>query len=134
MKNKRFLYLCSSVFICGQFLGAAAPAFLLPDDVVPRKHTVELTIDPSRDTFEGRMRIDVELRAPVTEVWVDAKDLIIASASVNGTPQTVLATGGEFAGLEMKAPLEGRATIEFRYQGRLDDKGLAGPYRRKVGG
>jgi len=60
-------YLRLSAFVCGQLL-AAAPSFLLPNDVVPLKHTVELTIDPSRATFEGHMRIDVELRAPVTEV------------------------------------------------------------------
>ena len=27
------------------------------DDVVPRKQTVQLTIDPSRDTFEGSVSI-----------------------------------------------------------------------------
>jgi alanyl aminopeptidase len=124
-------YLSFSALICGP-LFAAAPSFLLPNDVVPLKHAVELTVDPSRDTFEGRMRIEVELRAPVTEVWVNGKDLVVKSASLNGTPHTVLGAGGEFIGLDLGTPVEGRAMLEFRYQGRLDEKGLAGPYRRKV--
>src|SRR5436190_20480572 len=109
MKNKRFLFLCSSVFMCGRFSVGAAPTFLLPNDVAPSKHTVELTIDPSRETFDGRMRIDVELRKPVTEIWVNAKDLVIASASLNGTARTVLTAGGEFIGLGLGAPVQGSA-------------------------
>src|SRR5262245_51067417 len=99
-KRRCLLYLCSSAFICGQF-SLAAPTFLLPDNVIPLKHTVELTIDPSRETFEGRMRIEVDLRAPITEIWVNGKDLMIMSASLNETPRTVLAAGGEFIGLNL---------------------------------
>jgi hypothetical protein len=29
------------------------PAFVLPDDVVPKKYFVDLTIDPAKETFEG---------------------------------------------------------------------------------
>src|SRR5262245_53797636 len=95
-------YLCSFVFICGEFLGAA-PAFQLPDSVLPLKHTVELTIDPSRETFEGRMRIDVELHSPVTEIWLNGKDLVVTSASFNETVGTVLTASGEFVGLNLGA-------------------------------
>src|SRR5437763_5189124 len=116
MKNKHFSYLCLSAFIGGQ-LSVGAPSFLLSSDVVPLKHTVELTIDPSRETFEGRMRIEVELRMPVTEIWVNAKDLVVASASFNGIPRTVLAAGGEFIGLDLGAPVQGPAVLEFRYRG-----------------
>src|SRR5437016_6138162 len=105
---KIFSYLCSFMFICG-LISAVPPTFQLPDAAIPRKHTVELTIDPSRETFEGRMRIDVELRAPVTEIWVNAKDLVVTSASLNETQRTVLAAGGEFIGLDLGAPVQGRA-------------------------
>ena len=44
--------------------GVQVPDFLLPDDVVPRRHSIELTIDPSRPSFTGQARIEVDLRAP----------------------------------------------------------------------
>ena len=61
---------------------AAQPGFNLPDDVIPRKHTIELTIDPGKDTFSGEARIDVELRKPTTIIWLNAKDITPLDASV----------------------------------------------------
>ena len=41
---------------------------------------------------------------------------------------------GERIGIDGGQPLTGPATIRITYQGRLDDKALGGPYRRKVEG
>jgi alanyl aminopeptidase len=100
-------------------------------------HTVELSIDPAAETFQGHMRIEVEVRTPSSELWVEGKGLAIASAEVVVSQRTlkpnVVTSGGEFIGLILREPLQGLATLVFRYQGHLDDKGLAGPYRHKVG-
>jgi alanyl aminopeptidase len=117
---------------------AAAPSFLLPDGVVPKKHIIELTIDPSLDTFSGWARIEVELSKSTNMLWVDAKDLAPQESSVSWQGRTLAApasiAGGEFMGLELNSPIgPGRATISIRYRGKLDEKAIVGPYRNKVG-
>ncbi len=114
------------------------PAFLLPHDVVPKKHIVELTIDPDKPAFDGWVRIEVELRKPAKVIWVNAKDVTVKEASVGANghtyPARAQAAAGEFIGLELGSPIDGAATLSIHYQGRLDDKALAGVYRRRVGG
>ena len=117
---------------------SSASPFISPNDAVPRKETVQLTIDPARETFEGSVSIDVELRAPASIIWLNAKNLTIGSASVaqGGTvhPAKVIPGSDERIGIDVGQPLTGPATIRIDYQGRLDDKALSGPYRRKVEG
>ena len=85
------------------------PPFLLPDDAVPRKHTVELTIDPSQPTFEGRVAIEIELRKPTAVLWLHAKDITASEASVVFGGRTLKAraeaAGGEFLGLALDSPI-----------------------------
>ena len=121
--------------IAGSLLGQS---FYLSNDVVPRKETVELTIDPARETFEGSVSIDIELRAPASTIWLNAKNLAIGSAVVAQgdivRPAKVIPSSDERIGLDAGLPIAGLATIRIAYQGRLDDKALSGPYRRKVEG
>lgn len=110
---------------------------MLPDDVLPKKHIVELTIDPSLDTFSGWSRIEVELRKPAKTIWVNAKDLIPGESSVSWqdriVPAHATATGGEFIGVELDSPVgPGPATVSIRYQAKLPQTSVAGPYRNKV--
>ena len=58
-----------------QSLQLYSQSFYLSNDAIPRKETVQLTIDPARDTFEGSVSIDVELRAPTSIIWLNAKNL-----------------------------------------------------------
>jgi len=113
-------------------------SFYLPDDAVPRKETVQLTIDPSRETFEGSVSIDIDLKAATSVIWLNAKNLTINSASIEqaGTvhPAKVIPGSSERIGIDGGQFAPGAATIRIMYQGRLDDKALAGPYRRKVEG
>jgi len=114
-------------------------SFTLPEGAIPLKHTVELTIDPARDTFDGWMRIQVDLAKPTAIVWVNAHDITPHETvvSVNGRILPALATplGGEFLAIQTAEPIgPGPATLSIRYRGRLSDKALLGPYRRKVEG
>jgi alanyl aminopeptidase len=115
------------------------PAFHLPDDAAPRRHSVELTVDPRQSTFAGEVRIEVELRRSTALLWLHAKDLAPRRAAVwfAGRQHTAQATaaGGEFLALELDAPVgPGPAAVSVSYQGKLDDKAQAGLHRRKVGG
>lgn len=117
----------------------AAPAFLLPDDVIPKRHIIEMTIDPNKDTFDGWVRIQVELRKPVSVIWMNAKDVTPKEASIEMGGRTYIAraeaAGGEFLGLQLDAAIgPGPATLSIRYQARLDEKLVVGAYRKKVAG
>jgi alanyl aminopeptidase len=112
-------------------------SFYLSTDVIPRKEIVELTIDPARETFEGSVLIDVELRGIDSTVWLNAKNLTIGSVflDVGDTirPTEVIRRSDERIGIYV-GDLMGPVAIQIEYQGRLDDKALTGPYRRKVEG
>ena len=121
--------------IAGYLLGQS---FYLSSDVIPRNETVQLSIDPASDVFEGSASIDIRLPVPASIVWLNAKNLTIRSASIvrgeTTRPVRVTAGDGERIGIDAGEPLAGDATIRIAYQGRLDDKALSGPYRRKVDG
>ncbi len=115
------------------------PQFRLPNVAVPLRHSVELTIDPRHENFAGSVRIDVDLTQATDILWLNAKDLRVRSASVsfNGSdnPAKADAVAGEFLSLTLDAPVgPGPAAISVTYQGRISDKALVGPYRRKVDG
>jgi alanyl aminopeptidase len=111
-----------------------APAFLLPGDVVPLKHTIDMTIDPDRDTFTGHAIIDVEIKRPLALIWLNAKDIVPLDVMVGSKKARAEAMGDEFIGIELDSPLKpGRTSIDIRYRGKLDEKAIVGPYRKKTG-
>lgn len=117
----------------------ATPDFLLQKDAVPLKHTIEMTIDPSREQFTGLARIDIQVLRPQKIIWVNGKDLMVQEASVEFGKSTqkakAVTAGGEFIGLELENPVPaGRAVVSIRYQAPLSDTAVAGPYRRQVDG
>jgi alanyl aminopeptidase len=121
------LVLCSTAF-------AQPPAFLLPDDVIPKKHAIDMTIDPAKDTFDGTARIEVELKKSTSLIWINAKDITPLDASVGKQKARAEVAGGEFIALNLNSPAApGATTITIRYQGKLDDKAIVGPYRKRVG-
>jgi cytosol alanyl aminopeptidase len=127
---------CLCLLACATTL-PAVPSFQLPNDVIPKKHIIELTIDPALSTFTGWARIEVELSKSTNVLWVNAKDLVPLESSVSWQGRTVSATasssGGEFLGLALDSPIgPGPATISIRYHGKLDETAVAGPYRNKV--
>jgi cytosol alanyl aminopeptidase len=130
----RFIPALLSSSLCFAAL-PSPPAFTLPDDVVPKKYAVDLSIDPAKATFDGVVRIDVELKKPAAVIWVNAKDISPSEASVGGKKARAEAVGGEFIGLDLDSPAApGRTTISIRYTGKLDDKSVVGPYRKQVDG
>lgn len=129
----RYRIVAGAFVACLAALGAA-PVFVLPDDVVPRRHTIEMTIDPAKDTFTGTATIEVELRKPLSLIWLNAKDLTPIDALVGSRKARAEAVGGEFLSLQLDSPASaGRTEIRIRYRGRLDENAIVGPYRKKTG-
>jgi len=127
--------LASWTLVAGSLLGQS---FYLSNDVILRKEAVQLAIDPDHETFEGFVSIDVELRVPSSVIWLNAKNLTVGSAFIaqgdTVRAARVIPGSAERIGIDSGQPLTGPATIRITYQGRLDDKALSGPYRRKVDG
>jgi alanyl aminopeptidase len=73
-------------------------------------------------------------------IWLNAKDLTLKQVTLEtgGSAVSVRArtVGGELLGIEANAPLGPvkSAVLTVNYQGRLQDKQVLGPYRRKVEG
>ncbi|HEX4595873.1 MAG TPA: hypothetical protein VH157_16420, partial [Bryobacteraceae bacterium] len=125
--------------LTGFFAFGATPDFLLPDGVVPTRHSIELTIDPARGTFRGWAQIAVDLQKPLSEIWLNGKDLAVASASIEFHGKTykarAQAVGGEFIRLMPPQPVgPGPALLSLRYRAPLSDKAVSGPFRKKVEG
>lgn len=129
----RFVFL---LLTCASAL--SAQSFLLANDVIPKKHIVELTVDPSRDTFSGRVQIEVALAKSTQLIEVNAKNLNVLASSLVWQGRTIkphALVGPETISLELPSPIgPGPATISIHYQGPLDEKAVAGPYRNKVAG
>ena len=87
---------CLCILACATTL-PAVPSFQLPNDVIPKKHIIELTIDPTLDTFTGWARIEVELSRSTNILWVNAKDLAPLEASVSWQGRMVSATASSSA-------------------------------------
>jgi alanyl aminopeptidase len=116
------------------------PGFRLPDDVVPIRYQVSLQIDPSRDTFEGSVEIQLRFRNPSSVIWLNAKDLEPQSALWAGTDGSIPAharvINKELIAIDVPhgVSASGSSRLVLRYRGHIDDKGVLGAYRRKVDG
>ena len=116
---------------------SAQPLFLLPDGVVPKKHIIELTIDPDLDTFSGWSRIEIEISKPATTLWVNAKDLTpdIRPSPGKDTPfpRTQPRPAANLSLLNSVLPsAPAPRPSRFSYKRKLTETSVAGPYRNKV--
>ncbi len=54
------------------------PVGQLDESVVPTHYNIELRIDPSQDSFTGRVTIDVVLNEPRQTIWLHGKNLVVS--------------------------------------------------------
>lgn len=68
-------FLC--LFVAGVALGGegSRPEGRLPATVVPSRYDLSLTIVPEREGFTGSVAIDVEVREPVSVIWLHGNGL-----------------------------------------------------------
>lgn len=116
------------------------PGFQLSNDVVPLKYNVQLTIDPSRDTFEGILSIRLDIRKPTSVIWLNAKDIEPDKDSGLDLKEDVVISARtrvvnkELIAIDIPREISGVWTLVLKYRAHLDDKGVLGAYRRKVDG
>jgi len=64
---------------------ATAPArIVLPDSVTPSHYRIEIVPDAAALTFRGAVEIDLEVHRPTDRIVLNAQDLSVDSASVDG--------------------------------------------------
>jgi alanyl aminopeptidase len=119
---------------------AEAPEGLrLPEHAAPTAYALELEIDPEVDGFAGRVAIDVELREPVSSLWLNGAGLRVRSARVEVGDRHVPATlldppgGAELIGLDFGVTVPaGAARLVIEYTGRMGQR--AGLFRQEYDG
>src|SRR5262245_3494324 len=112
----------------------------LPGDVRPTSYRLVLTVDPARDRFQGKARIDVELDRSRTVLWLHGRGLAMRSATIAlpGAPP-VRARWEEVdpSGVAELRPDTsvgpGRATLRFAWSAPVDPR-LRGVFAVDVGG
>ena len=100
------------------------PKLRLPGDVRPLRNQVELTIDPARSDFEGRISIDVDIVQATDTIWLDADGIEVLHAELEQgqrhQPLVAWTAPRSFLALRAQAPLPtGRARIVVDYRGQM---------------
>lgn len=123
---------------------ASAAPHRLSSTVTPRSSHVFLKLDPAQPTFEGRVRIAVEVSAPTQTVRLHGRGLSVTQAvarrgSSELTAAVNVAQGADprsepdLLELRFESSLSGRVELELAFEGRYRSD-LRGLYRVESGG
>ena len=95
----------------------------LPKGVEPVSYDLTITPDAKALTFKGAVRITVQASKPTAKVVLNAADLKIARATVDGQPaKAVLDEATQTATLVLAKPMSaGRHTLSLLYSGKVQD-------------
>jgi alanyl aminopeptidase len=116
-----------------------APTLRLPTTVRPTGYTVELTLDPKADSFQGVADLALEVAEPTSVLWLNGKALTVKQATLTqaGAPIALTpAPGNEnFLGFTLARPLaKGPATLRITYEGVASTRELEGAFRAQERG
>jgi puromycin-sensitive aminopeptidase len=108
--------------------------FRLPRTVIPDHYDITLDVDPERDTFDGKVGIDIRILEPVDQIVVNAAeldfhDVALSSGSGPIAVVDVIHDERERATLMLEQEVDpGSYRIDIGYRGILNDQ-LNGLYR-----
>lgn len=110
------------------------PKLRLPASVAPSSYKASLNLDPSKDTFDGKIEIQVEVKEPVSIIWLNGTKLTLASAVLKIAGKSLSASivpgGGDFVGLKFDSALStGKGEIDISYTGQVRTQDSSGLFR-----
>ena len=124
----------------GEAAAPPMPTGQLGEAAVPTHYDIDLTILPGRETFSGKVAIDVEINEPAPVIWLHGNRLDVSTVSLT-TPD-----GGEIAATYeqlhetgvakvslAETPPAGPATLHFTYTAPFNQS-LEGLYAVEDGG
>ncbi len=107
-----------------------SPRLRVDDAVVPTHYAAELTIVPDQDRFDGSIDIEVTVARNEPVIWLNALDINVHGAMVDGHEAQVVAGAPGFIGLETASPLApGTARLHIEYDGKISRKNSAGIFQ-----
>src|SRR5690242_1033664 len=101
-------------------------AHRLPTHVRPQSYAVEISADPARNDFAGRIEMKLDVKSAAAEVEMHARDLEVQSAAIAqggaSTPVEVrVDTDRQVVRFVPKSPLQpGEATLTASFTGKLN--------------
>ena len=104
--------------------GAPGAALRLPHTVQPISYRIDVTPDAGKLTFTGSETIQIEARQAVPAIVLNALDLSISRASLDGRPASriTLDPAGHTASFDFGRPTPaGRHVLSIDYAGKIDD-------------
>ena len=123
----------------------ASPGLRLPGGARPSRESVALRIDPHATTYSGTVRIQLEIQAPLSAIWLHAQGLRILRGSLTqgASPRKIhlVGAGTEGAGgspgttvdrlgvWTETALVPGSAELVLDFEGTLDRERSRGVYR-----
>ncbi|HZI02699.1 MAG TPA: M1 family metallopeptidase, partial [Archangium sp.] len=114
------------------------PTFRLGPQVKPTGYTVELTVDPEKEGFDGVVEIALALSESTRQIWLHGKGLTVKEATLTAggqpRPARAVTEGDTFIGFLLENPVgPGTATLRVAYQGLALAKETVGLFRQKDG-
>ena len=114
------------------------PELRLPELARPVLMSVDLTLLPEQETFDGKVGIDLEILRATSILWLNAHDLEIEKATLRvagkDSPARVISGGDDFVGFDFGREIPaGPANLIIAYRGKLDAVETEGLFRQKDG-
>ncbi|MEO6951158.1 MAG: M1 family metallopeptidase [Polyangia bacterium] len=113
---------------------ATPPTLRLGDEVKPVRYAVALTIDPRATSFDGVVDVELDVRKAIDTVWMNAENITVLRASIDGAPVRVVADQPHFVGFVPGQPLPVKhAKLHIEYRAVLSDTETTGVVRQHDG-
>jgi aminopeptidase N len=134
MRSPRLLFCAALSIVSLSTLSAEKPFEFantpgkLPKQVVPDEYAIRITPDMAKFTFAGSETVKLEVRQPVRRLVLNALELKITNASLNGTPippaAIKLDPNEETLTLTLASELPvGRHNLELAFTGKINQQG-----------
>jgi alanyl aminopeptidase len=116
--------------------GPDAPTLRLPDTVRPLRYSAFLRLAPGQDRFTGDIRIDLDIRQPVSVIWLNAKALEFQGGSLRqgdlSIPVEFQSASNDFLGVKVPTTLRrGPAQLEISYTGEVSRSLTDGAFQQR---
>jgi cytosol alanyl aminopeptidase len=116
------------------------PALRLARDVTPERIALDLTLNPARDDFSGKMTIDLNIKTAADHFWLNATDLKVTEARIETAGKSVnvqviqsgAAGNDDFVGFQLPSALQpGKAQLALSYVGKVNLRSSEGVFRSR---